>query len=65
MSMKITSQVRLPGSGPTAHRGVWNWIRSLFRRQNPSVPVRSVTMQEDDLDHLGALHRNTGTHSRR
>lgn len=30
---------------------------------SPSVPLRSVTMMEDDLDHLGALHQHIVDHT--
>lgn len=59
MSMKITVpwQIRRSDakSGPPRRRN-W-WSRKHFREENLSEPLRSVTMKEDDLDHLGTRHQ--------
>lgn len=49
-------------------------LRSIFSRSGwarksaekiTSTPVRCVTMQEDDLDHLGMQHQMVGQHAKR
>jgi hypothetical protein len=60
MSMKITVpwHIRLPvaQAGSPSSRS-W-WSRKQGHEQALSTPLRSVTMKEDDLDHLGTLHHD-------
>jgi hypothetical protein len=57
MSMKFTFPWQSPitgdKSGSPDRGGSWSRKHS---DQPQSAPLRSVTMHEDDLDHLGALH---------
>ncbi len=60
MSMKITVpwQIRLPiAESGSPRRHSW-WSRKHRHEHALSTPLRSVTMKEDDLDHLGALHHD-------
>jgi hypothetical protein len=63
MSIKVTVpwQIRLPAvkSGSPHSRNWWN--RQHFNRNASSAPLRSVTMKEDDLDHLGAKHQEVAS----
>ncbi len=52
--MKMDMKIIIPG-----------WIRRHYRKQLRSVPLRSVTMKEADLDHLGALHQGIEGHAKR
>lgn len=66
MGMKITVpwQIRLPGMKTSSpHSSNW-WTRKHYHEQAQSTPIRSVTMEEDDLDHLGALHQATIAHKK-
>lgn len=58
MSMKITVpwQIRLPVMKSRSPRSR-NWWYRAHCKEPQSVPLRSVTMKNDDLDHLGALHQ--------
>lgn len=59
MSMKITMpwRNRMPSEKSSSGRRRSGWLRKLRHKQALSTPLRSITMQEDDLDHLGALHQ--------
>ena len=63
MSMKVTVpwQIRMPAfrSGSPRSRNWWN--RQHFDEGTLSTPLRSVTMKEDDLDHLGAMHQTVAS----
>ena len=59
MSMKISIpwQIRPPAMKSQQPRnGSW-WNRTHFK-DTQSAPCRSVLTEEDDLDHLGALHHD-------
>ena len=59
MSMKITVpwQIRSPAmKADSPGSGHW-WNRKHFNKTQ-SAPCRSILMEEDDLDHLGALHHD-------
>jgi hypothetical protein len=55
MKISVPWQIRLPSIRSGSPRsGSW-WNRRHFKDKR-SAPTRSVLMQKDDLDHLGALH---------
>ena len=52
--IQIPWQIRMPGAGSGSPRkSIW-WNR---RHVEESVPSRSVSMKQDDLDHLGCRHK--------
>ena len=66
MSMKITVpwQIRMPAMKSKSPRSR-NWRnRQHYNEDTLSTPMRSVTMEKDDLDHLGAMHQTIASPSK-
>ncbi|VGO17510.1 hypothetical protein PDESU_06107 [Pontiella desulfatans] len=57
MKLQVPWRVRLRnGRQGNQHDGKW-WNRRKYRDDPESNTVKSAPLHEDDLNHLGALHR--------